>query len=38
MRITDYLTEDHERLHRLLAQAASEPFDPDAFVEALFQK
>ena len=31
MRITDYLTEDHERLHRLLAQAASEPFDHDAF-------
>ena len=31
MRVTGYLMEDHERLHRLLARAAGEPFDHEAF-------
>ncbi len=33
MRITDYLTADHARLHALLGQAARAPFDPAAFEE-----
>lgn len=31
VRITEYLLADHARLHRLLAQAAGEPFDTEAF-------
>jgi hypothetical protein len=31
MRVTDYLTADHARLHALLAQAAGPPFDMGAF-------
>ena len=31
MCVTEYLAADHQRLHALLAQAASGPFDADAF-------
>jgi hypothetical protein len=31
MRVTEYLPEDHRRLHQLLARAAGEPFDHEAF-------